>query len=462
MNGESSIRQRWLMEESITVKMAAEGQRASRLVLHFINELRRPQPVVTVEIRCAEQTIDAMGKNYTNYTVRVRQDSMEWVCRKRFSDFERLHKSLRDQEKSASDRISNRILPKLPGKDLLGRSKQQGTLVEKRKQGLQLYLTELLAATRDRPNALVLSFLGMLTVQSSETLARSVNLHQLLDDARIGDLILFRSVFPMSQLQRAVTRSAFDHVGIIVMKPRPLENEQSEQGGSSPDPEEGTRKQLHLLEATGDGVTILPLEARLQAYHYYRCCDQIALRRLEVCEGEGEGVLDTECLASFLRVAVLRPYKLTLRDLVQKKHLAVAGSGDDDATASGAAELFPDLEAQSFFCSALVAAALKAMRVLPRHVNERSFWPGSFASASRQIDKRLLPGFAYSSEIDVDLKELELGHSRFVRTATPEVARGLPSSVALAAQTATSAEDQEDEDVVSRLRPARLFVPSLV
>ena len=50
------------------------------------------------------------------------------------------------------------------------------------------------------------------------------------------------------------------------------------------------------------------------------------------------------------------------------------------------AELFPDLHSRTFFCSALVAAGLKVMGVLPADANDNYFWPGSFARGE-QVDK---------------------------------------------------------------------------
>uniref|UniRef100_H3HC99 Anaphase-promoting complex subunit 4 WD40 domain-containing protein n=1 Tax=Phytophthora ramorum TaxID=164328 RepID=H3HC99_PHYRM len=61
-----------------------------------------------------------------------------------------------------------------------------------------------------------------------------------------GDLILFNSRAKVSGIQRSMTRSEWDHVAIVVPS--------------------RDNSNLQLLEATGDGVTLTPLTARLLAY----------------------------------------------------------------------------------------------------------------------------------------------------------------------------------------------------
>ena len=46
-------------------------------------------------------------------------------------------------------------------------------------------------------------------------------------------------------------------------------------------------RDLCLLEATGDGVTILPLAQRLQSYHTYDICHCMAVRKLRPKASEG-------------------------------------------------------------------------------------------------------------------------------------------------------------------------------
>lgn len=59
-----------------------------------------------------------------------------------------------------------------------------------------------------------------------------------------------------------------------------------------------------------------------------------------------------------------------------------------------ATDLFPDLQRRKFFCSALVAAGLKALGIIPRHYNDGYFWPGSFAQ-SGELDRVAAGGYLY-------------------------------------------------------------------
>lgn len=47
----------------------------------------------------------------------------------------------------------------------------------------------------------------------------TIHLSKLKTDCRWGDLILFKCANSMSRLQRSVTGSEWDHVGIVVSSP---------------------------------------------------------------------------------------------------------------------------------------------------------------------------------------------------------------------------------------------------
>jgi hypothetical protein len=64
-------------------------------------------------------------------------------------------------------------------------------------------------------------------------------------------------------------------------------------------------------------------------------------------------------------------------------------------------------EHQSFFCSELVAAALKHMGIISPSYPASYFWPGSFAKGG-DIDTALLPHASYGDEIIIDCRYLEI------------------------------------------------------
>ncbi len=187
----------------------------------------------------------------------------------------------------------------------------------------------------------------------------SLHVNHLMAEAEIGDIVLFQSKNHLSSLQRQATGSRWDHVGLVVRMPIPkrakhrilmkekfkrmqaLSGESS--SSSDSDCEEGqdegkekvkekerekekdedkdksrhrvvslsdpsdvdylpvrfyVERDLCLLEATGDGVTILPLAQRLQSYHTYDICHCMAVRKLRPLEPlESSPEKDTESTA---------------------------------------------------------------------------------------------------------------------------------------------------------------------
>jgi hypothetical protein len=107
----------------------------------------------------------------------------------------------------------------------------------------------------------VLSFLGTIntarfdSVNMEKGISRNtIHISKLRSEAKWGDIILFKCANTLSHLQRRVTRSEWDHVGIVV---RAQQGTHSEGYGG-----------LELLEATGEGVTAYPLTGRLKAYYF--------------------------------------------------------------------------------------------------------------------------------------------------------------------------------------------------
>lgn len=110
-----------------------------------------------------------------------------------------------------------------------------------------------------------------------------IHLSKVLDFVRTGDIVLFRCRNMLSGLQRRVTRSEFDHVGVVVshrgVRPPCRRACSCTLPGSRGTPAVRRRQRLHLLEATGDGVTCNPLRSRLKSYGN-EYTEGIAIRRL--------------------------------------------------------------------------------------------------------------------------------------------------------------------------------------
>ena len=68
-----------------------------------------------------------------------------------------------------------------------------------------------------------------------------------------------------------------------------------------------------------------------------------------------------------------------------------------------ASELFPGLEQRTFFCSALAAAALKAVGVISPDLNDNYFWPGAFAEGKEIDDEAAQMSYCYTREVLINV-----------------------------------------------------------
>jgi hypothetical protein len=170
--------------------------------------------------------------------------------------------------------LPRHLIPHLTKKKLHSRTLLE-TTVDKRRIKLSRYINTLVSIEQAMSNhhgilstnhdsscsILVLSFLGMIntarfdSVDLSRGISRNtIHISKLRSEAKWGDVILFKCANTLSHLQRRVTRSEWDHVGIVVRA----------QQSSAADGYGG----LELLEATGEGVTSYPLIGRLKAYAF--------------------------------------------------------------------------------------------------------------------------------------------------------------------------------------------------
>ncbi|CBZ49666.1 putative PH domain-containing protein [Neospora caninum Liverpool] len=170
-----------------------------------------------------------------------------------------------------------------------------------------------------------------------------------------GDIILFRTKKFPAQLQRAVTRGHYDHVGMM------LRNQD---------------KDIFILESMGDtGVIITSWKTFVKA-KWYTAYRKVVLRRLRWSR-QPESL---SRLLAFLQKVVGRNYELTFSKLF----------------ATGVA---PDKPDKGYFCSELVAAALKEIGALPEDTKCARYWPHTFAAGSAL---KLSEGFELDEELLVD------------------------------------------------------------
>ena len=191
--------------------------------------------IFTAEVTGYKIVRDLADHVYTMYVIGVQHGGLEWCITRRYSDFLKMHQSLHSTCQS---------LPDFPPKRWLYNMEKE--FIEERQTQLHEYMQLIMKDVELRQTVYVLSFLGALstTLYEHECMtgeARAVvHLRVLHKYVGEGDLILFRSKDHVSSIQRSVTGSEWDHVGMVVKRP--------------------STTMFSILEATGgNGVTICPL-----------------------------------------------------------------------------------------------------------------------------------------------------------------------------------------------------------
>lgn len=198
-------------------------------------------------------------------------------------------------------------------------------------------------------NILSANSIGSSSSTSSRSSMRdisSVACDKFVNEARNGDVLLFRGKARHCKMLRAVTRAKYDHVGLVVRGPN------------------GTP---FLLDATGDGVCLHKFSKFIRK-GWYKPYQYVAWRRLIFRDGEKE--LDKmpeqlqKKLHDFVEMVIGMNYRITISSLRTKKNQ------DHD-------------ERKGFFCSELVAAVLQQIGVLGPDPAAGQYWPGTFANDTK-------------------------------------------------------------------------------
>lgn len=213
-----------------------------------------------------------------------------------------------------------------------------------------------------------------------------------------------------------------------------------------------------LLESTCDGVTCVPLSARMAAYAT-EFTSYMGVRKLQ---GRRTAAMEKN-LQGFVERINGRPYGFPLTTLFAKKYItsdtdvapvtayglpspksntwhpnlrsvpfyldflnnrrrhskvtALSASNPSQADSSSEMEVVEKArtklsQERGFFCSNLVAAALREMCVLKPDINDDYFWPGAFTEGG-EIDDAFRDGYCLSDVMLVDTATLELGRATF-------------------------------------------------
>ena len=296
----------------------------------------------------AERKHDPSGHLYTSYLMQVRLNGMKWQISRRYSDFSMLNRALKCKF-AATAKAGKIPWPSLPPKERIKRHSNSDRVIKVRLKKLCKYIqavTSLLFIMQDPPVEL-LEFLGIARQETERE--ETVHIHALEPESvlKYGDVILFKCSHGGAKLQRNLTRSAWDHVGIVVPMDRRFRR-------NCPRPE------LGILEATTEGIASYTLFPRISSMQDYAV---MAVRHLQV---ERTDEFMTK-LRAFVKCGKQKRY--SLRGVLARV-LPMYNPKED------------------VFCSQLVAQALIALDCMNSRKKSALFWPVSFTPGAA-VDKAL-------------------------------------------------------------------------
>lgn len=167
---------------------------------------------------------------------------------------------------------------------------------------------------------------------------------KFLAESKTGDLLLFKSQNLTAILQRSVTRSEYDHVGMILR----------DRHGN-----------IILFEATGNEGVGLCRWTTFKHNNWHTLYKKVIYRKL-CCERTKDFIEKAE---KFVKNTLGKKYSISAKKLLTK---SVASAVD------AASEV-------TFFCSELIAACYQKLGLLPNSVPASNYLPGAFA-AERKLD----------------------------------------------------------------------------
>jgi len=499
--------QRHVQRPEVQAALEAGDGDVAHLHLTLEPAWRMPPPTLSASVPGTKQNSDLNDKPYTVFQLELRHAGLEWAVERRYSEFRALHERLQANaplcasfKALAARRGADATLPRLPGK----RYRNMGeAVVSERREALAEYLARLLRNPLALQAPEVLAFVGMVSTARNDVAARTgrqrdvMHISQLGQHARAGDLVLFKCKNAMSGLQRKVTGSQYDHCGLVVGGPEagnratPLSILESTGDGVTVLPLVGrirayasefvkfiTLRRMEVVvpaAAGGDGEAQAPVPPP-HSYLPRSLSAADRLRRAHVLR-----------LCAFVREVNHLPYRLSAKKLLKSArskpdtsraaHKKSSGGGGSSSggggeksaegagtyasaaaapTSSGAAPASARAEADAkdakeeytdFFCSELIAAALREMGAVSYDVADAHFWPGAFATGG-SIEKYMVDGFSYGDEIVIDCRIVEVSKAR--ESPAQRAAASSKSGAAAALESSDCDSDAEEDPAVTR------------
>ena len=362
------------------------------------------------------------GEGFAEYRIDLCRDGLKWHVWARFRQFEALQRALPGVEAARAP-----LPPKIFG---LPRHSSSKEAVAARAPALERWLDGVLAEPAAFASLELLKFTGLIT---DETGMRRPPLHcsMLPRVAETGDCVLFRTKNPVATLQRAVTLSAWDHVGLLIH-----------------------RNNAGLVCAAAEAATTGIIECDMNGCRYYsldnyvacewhRQYSEMALRQL-LWDRRGAAEVST-ALETWSDEVLGLPYRLTLAKITGGGGSGKGDGAGDAAGGDGGGDAAPPVSVPpNFFCSELVAHAYQTLGVLPASRPAAGYWPVTFSEDS---GLELLRGASLGEAIPIDFRTPGVDRVRgaepggaAVRRAPPFAARMAAAGPARMAAVAAAAE----------------------
>jgi len=154
-----------------------------------------------------------------------------------------------------------------------------------------------------------------------------------------GDVLLFTGKNLGAATVRTFSKSPYDHIGIFLRDPH---------------------GKIYLLEATGKaGVTAIDMHHFLQN-DWHKLYTKLAFRKLHTEKDDNF----YRTYIKFANTVLGKKYQISVKKLMRSR----TGHANDEGLE----------KEEGYFCSELVAAFYKALKLLPQEKAASRYWPGSF------------------------------------------------------------------------------------
>ena len=177
--------------------------------------------------------------------------------------------------------------------------------------------------------------------------AQRISLDGFVEQAAVGDVVLFQCNSRHHSLVRAVCYSPFDHVGVVAI---------NDQGDKV------------LLESCVIGCVAFDLEARVRQYLRHMA-HAVAWRKLVVPTSTRDPLQTalTQACARFVEEVDGKPYDYSVMKIFFTMRKSASDASEGDASE------------RAYYCSEIVAALYQRCGLLSKACNAASFWPGDLA-----------------------------------------------------------------------------------